>query len=159
MNIKDSTGWLGQWELVVADTHGNILERTGLVPNLLMDVGLNMIRDALNGTVTDLEIKFVALGSSNTAPANGQTQLAAEQFRKPVTAQNVLAGVGALETLLYIPEFEANDFMTQEIGWFSGTNASSTTNTGLMIARVLYSRQKNSGEQWTLRRVDTIRRG
>jgi len=158
MNIKELTGWLGQWEIVIRDKNGKVIERTGLKPNLIMDVGLNMFRDVLNGVVTDGEIKYLALGSSATAPANAQTQLVSEQFRKVVTSQANAAGVGVLETILYITELEANGFMTQEIGWFAGAAASGVANTGIMVARVLYSRQKTDLETWTIVRLDQISR-
>lgn len=157
--IKEKTGWLGEWELIIKDLDGNIIERTGLKPNLIMDDGLNMFRDFLNGTVTDGEIKYVALGSGNTALSNTQTDLAAEEFRKAVTTQTSGAGVGTLETLLYVVESEANDFKTEEIGWFAGALASASADSGIMVARILYSRQKTDLETWSIVRNDTIGRG
>lgn len=159
MDTKELTGWLGQWEVIIKSRSGNIIERTGIQPNLIMDVGLNMLRDTLNGVVTDGEIKYVAIGSGSTAPANGQSQLVSEQFRKSVTNQANTVNIGELETLVYITELEADSFLTQEIGWFAGAAASSAVNAGIMVARVLYNRQKNNLETWTIVRLDTIGRG
>jgi hypothetical protein len=156
---KSLLAWLGQWEVVVCDKADNIIERTGLCPNLITDAGLNMFRDLLSGAITDGEIKYVALGSGTTAPANGQTQLVTEQFRKLVTAQSNGITAGVLDTELYVADTEANSFKTEEIGWFAGSGATSTANTGIMIARVLYSRQKSNLESWTIKRTDTIARG
>lgn len=152
-------GWLGKWEIIIQDRAGNIIECTGLRPNLITDVGLNMLRDALSGAIADGEIKYVALGSGNTAPANGQTQLVTEEFRKAVTSQANQATAGELETILFVADTEANTFTTEEIGWFAGTAASGTADTGVMIARVLYSRAKTNLESWTIRRLDQIKRG
>lgn len=158
MEIKELAGWLGQWEVIVKDKRGKVVERTGLKPNLIVDSGLNMLRDVLNGVVTDGEIKYVALGSGSTAPANAQAQLVSEQFRKLVTSQANTVNVGELETILYVSELEGNSFMTEEIGWFAGATASATVNTGVMVARVLYSRQKNDLETWSIVRLDTVGR-
>ena len=119
-----------------------------------------MFRDALKGDVTDCEIKYVALGSDTTAPANAQTALVAEEFRKVVTSQNVdPITAGKLYTELYVADTEGNSFKTEEIGWFAGVGATATVNTGIMIARILYSRQKSAVESWTIRRTDQISRG
>lgn len=158
LNIEAVTGWLGQWEVVITDQDGNV-ETTGIRPNLITDAGLNLFRDLLSGAVTDGEIKYVALGSGNAAPANGQTGLISEQFRKLVTYQdNDPITPGRLITELYVTDAEANGFKTEEIGWFAGSAAAAGANTGVMIARVLFSRQKNSLESWTIRRIDTIGR-
>ncbi|GEM_PF-1875023 len=160
MNDKAITSWLGQWEIIAHDAQGRELWRDEVRPNLITDAGLNMIRDILRGTITDGKIKYVALGNGTTAPDPSQTQLVAEQFRKQVTSQNPdPVTPGKLYTELYIADTEANNFKCEEIGWFAGAEATATANTGIMIARVLYSRQKSSTESWTIRRTDTISRG
>ena len=160
MNEKAMTAWLGQWEVISHDAKtGKELWREKIRPNLITDDGLNMFRDALKGTVTDCKIKYVALGNDATAPANNQTTLVAEQFRKIVTSQNVdPVTAGKLYTELYIADTEANSFKCEEVAWFAGSAASATVDTGIMIARVLYSRQKSSTESWTIRRTDTMQR-
>lgn len=159
MNEKAITAWLGQWEIVAKDAQGCELWRDQIRPNLIMDDGLNMFRDALKGTVTDCKIKYVALGNDPTAPTNADVKLVAEQFRKVVTSQNPdPVTAGKLYTEVYIADVEANGFKCEEIGWFAGVNASTTKDTGIMIARVLYSRQKSSTESWTIRRTDTMQR-
>ena len=158
MNTKVITGWLGQWELEISEG-GKVKEIVPLQHNLIMDDGLNMFRDALKGTVTDCKIKYVALGNDPTAPANNQKKLVAEQFRKIVTSQNVdPVTPGKLYTEVYIADTEGNDFKCEEVAWFAGSAASATVDTGICIARVLYSRQKSSTESWTFRRTDTIQR-
>lgn len=158
IDIKEISGWLGRYEIIIRDLDGNIIERTGLRQNLITDAGLNMFRDLLSGAITDGEIKYVGLGSGATAPASGQTRLTTEQFRKLVTSQTNGTAAGELETLVYIADTEANSFRCEEIGWFAGATAGAGANTGIMVARVLYSRQKTNLESWTIRRVDTIGR-
>lgn len=157
--MKENTSWLGQWEIEIRE-NGNIKEVIPFKQNLITDAGLNMFRDALNGDITDCKIKYVALGNNATAPANDQTQLIAEQFRKAVTSQNNdPVTQGKLYTELYVADTEGNDFKCEEIGWFAGVAAGPGANTGIMIARILYSRQKSATESWTIRRTDTISRG
>ena len=153
------SNWLGQWEIEIRE-NGEIKEIVPLKHNLITDAGLNMFRNILKGDVTDGKIKYVALGNGATAPVNANTQLVAEQFRKVVTSQIVdPVTAGKLYTELYIADTEANAFKCEEIGWFAGVAANATVNTGICIARVLYSRQKSSTESWVIRRTDTISRG
>ena len=158
MDEKVRTGWLGQWELEISEG-GKVKEIVPLQHNLITDAGLNMFRDALKGDVTDCQIKYVGLGNDATAPANNQTTLVAEQFRKIVTSQNVdPVTAGKLYTEVYIADTEGNDFKCEEVAWFARSAASATVDTGIMIARVLYSRQKSSTESWTFRRTDVVQR-
>ena len=153
------SNWLGQWEIEIRE-NGIVKEVVPLQHNLITDVGLNMFRDVLKGTITDGKIKYVALGNGATAPANADIKLVAEQFRKVVTSQNVdPVTAGKLYTELYIADTEANAFKCEEIGWFAGVGATAAINTGICIARILYSRQKSATESWTARRTDTISRG
>ena len=157
--MKETSNWLGQWEIEIRES-GEIKEVTGLTRNLITDAGLNMFRDALKGDIADMHIKYVALGNGATAPANADTQLLSEQFRKVVTSQDVdPVMAGKLYTELYVIDTEANAFKCEEIGWFAGVGASAAVNTGICIARILYSRQKYSTESWTVRRTDQISRG
>jgi hypothetical protein len=160
MKINERTGWVGEWEIIIRDRAGNIIERTGLRPNLIMDAGLNMFADLLAGTITDGEIKYVALGNGGSASTVNMTKLESEKWRKQTTFQTRDANTpGLLVTELFVADFEANDFKCEEIGWFCGSGASGTKDSGIMIARVLYSRQKTNLESWTIRRTDTIGRG
>lgn len=160
MKIHEKTGWLGEWEIIIRDRAGNIIERTGLHPNLITDAGLNMVADLLAGDIVDGEIKYVALGADSTPSAPNMVKLGDEKWRKLTTYQERdIDHPGVLYTEHFVADFEANDFRCEEIGWFAGADADNTPDSGIMIARVLYSRQKTNLESWTIRRTDTIRRG
>ena len=157
--MKEKSNWLGQWEIEIKE-NGLTKEIVPLKHNLITDAGLNMLRDMLSGAITDAQIKYVALGNDATAPANTDPQLVAEQFRKVVTSRDAdPVTAGKLYTELYIADTEANTFKAEEIGWFAGVAAGAGVNTGILIARILYSRQKSATESWTIRRTDTISRG
>lgn len=122
-------------------------------PNLITTAGLNLVRQCL--AAVDSTIRYTALGTSNAAPAVGQTALGGEQFRKAVTSQTLL-GDGVIKTVTYIAPGEANGFTTEEIGWFAGASAGAGSGTGVMIARVLYNRAKTALESIQIERTDTF---
>lgn len=124
--------------------------------NLIVNTGKNHFRDVLSGAVVDGEIKALAWGLSNTAPNISQTRLVTESGRKQVTNQRNGASVGQLITTVYIAPTEGN-VSIRELGWFAGPSTSFVTpNTGTMIARVLYTRDKNQLESIQVDRTDTI---
>lgn len=152
LHIAELMLWKGKVRIIVTGPDGRREEV--LLDNLITDAGKNLLRDALMTGTTDCEIRYVALGSSNAAPAAGQTQLGAEFFRKQVTKQEA-GGAGVLTTTVYIAPYEANQ-QIEEIGWFAGPGATGAANSGIMVARVLYSRLKNQLESLEIQRTDTI---
>lgn len=103
----------------------------------ITDAGVNLMRAANAGANTDI-ITYVALGSSNTAPAASDTKLGNEVFRKAVTSYtNGLTG----EILVtgYFSSTDAVGVNIAEIGFFGGVNASSAANSGTLIAHGLYT--------------------
>ena len=152
------------WELdsnikvTVFDLEGNIIDVQEF-KNLLTNVGLNMMRDGLYGPggAQDLEIKYLAIGSDNTAPAVGQTQLVVETFRKARTSQSK-PGTGQQRYVQYIDPTEAIGVI-EELGWFAGAAAGAGVNSGIMVSRVLYSRVKTSLESLQIERTDTFVEG
>jgi hypothetical protein len=101
------------------------------------DAGVNLWRNADRGADNSL-ITYVALGTSNTAPAASDTKLGNEVFRKAVTSYtNGLTG----EILVtgYFSSTDAVGVNIAEIGFFGGANASSAANSGTLIAHGLYT--------------------
>lgn len=111
----------------------------------LTDAGRNLMRDARRGLATDLQIKYVAVGTSSTAPAASDTQLGAEAFRKALTSSSSPA-TGQGTFTLYLAPGDAVSVGIQEVGWFAGAGASATVNSGVLIARGLYAHTKLSSE-------------
>jgi len=111
----------------------------------LTDVGRNLLRDARRGLVTDMSIKYVAVGTSSTAPAAGDTQLGAEVFRKALTSSSSPATGQGMFTL-YLAPGDAVSVGIQEVGWFAGAGASGTANSGVLIAHGLYAHTKLASE-------------
>lgn len=111
----------------------------------LTTAGKNLIRDARRGLVTDIKIKYVAIGTSNTAPSAGQTALLAETFRKALTSSGSPTNAEGLFTL-YLAPGDAVGTGIQEVGWFAGAAAGAGAGSGVMVARGLYSHTKTASE-------------
>ena len=144
--------WQGDINIKSFDKDGNLIQEDNL-KNLITSAGKNLLAEALR-TNNDCEIKFIALGSDNTAVTSGDTTLGNETFRKQVTSQ-AAGAVGVTITNLYVAPEEAVGTI-EEIGFFSGSSASATTDSGTLFARVLYSRTKTAVESIQIERTDTI---
>lgn len=148
--MHELKGWIGQYEILAGD-------EKFLINNLITDAGLNMIRDAFNGELASTEIRYLAVGTSATTVSTAQTQLGAEIFRTPFISSSKPA-TGQLEKTAVILETEAVANI-REIGIFAGSTATTTANSGIMVSRVLYSRNKTNLESIQIVRRDTIQRG
>lgn len=111
----------------------------------LTDAGRNMIRDARRGLVIDVSVKYVAVGTSSTAPTAGDTTLGAEVFRKALTTSSS-PSTGNGDFTLYLAPGDAVSVGIQEVGWFAGAGATGTANSGVLIARGLYAHTKLASE-------------
>lgn len=147
--------------VIVRDTEGHVLEQVTLT-NTITDLLLNLYRDALAGDITadEFEVKYLAVGDDNTPPPDpGDTTLGNETFRKPLTSSSK-PGTGQYKTVTYIAPAEAEGLI-EELGWFAGPAAQpwgggAGKDTGTLIARVLYSRNKTALESIQVERTDTI---
>lgn len=154
--MNEIRGWNGTFDVFIKDEFGDWKHET-TIKNMVTDAGLNLLRESLRGTITDSEIKYIAVGTSSATVSASDTQLGAEIFRKPVYSKSV-TGTGQLQTIGILTETEAVANI-QEIGVFAGSTASAATNSGIMISRVLYSRNKTNLESIQIQRTDTIARG
>lgn len=112
----------------------------------LTNAGLNLLRDARRGLVTDISVKYVAVGTGSTAPAATDTQLQTEVFRKALTSSSNGAAAGEGIFTLYLSPQDVVGTAIAEVGWFAGSSASGTANSGVLIARGLYSHTKTANE-------------
>lgn len=150
MKIK----WRGEINIEILNPDGTVKE-TKHICNEIKNTALNTMRNALAGLVTDLQIKYLAWGSDSTANAPTQTKLVAEVGRKAITSQTAGA-TGVMVSVCYLAASEANSPKIEELGWFAGSTASATKDSGILVARVLYSHQKTSLEALNVARTDTF---
>ena len=103
--------------------------------NIVPTVGRSRIASALAGFIADeddIKVNYSALGTGTTAPANGNTQLETETFRKLIasisTSNNIFYG-----TAFYLAGDTNGTFF--EHGIF--INGSASANSGIILSRVL----------------------
>lgn len=124
--------------------------------NMIMDRVLTQMIETLRGTASNMEIKYLALGTGTATVLGTNTRLVAEIFRTPPISEatNSTTEIQHGFTVL------ATEAVAQigEIGIFGGTTASSTSNTGILISRVLWSENKTNSEELSLIYTNSISR-
>jgi hypothetical protein len=146
-------GWTENINIEIKDVFGNLIDTTNF-HNQVTNVGLNFIADSFRISTQDNEIKYLAWGSGNTAASSTDTVLETESGRKLITSQTS-SNIGVCFSICYIAPTEGIGNI-EELGWFSGVNASATTDSGTLISRVLYSHTKTALESITITRKDTF---
>ncbi len=110
-------------------------------------VGLNLLRDALSSqNSATSKITYFAVGTGTTAPSAGDAKLVAEVYRS--VFQSAAGGSTGVEDLFgFIDLAFANGVTLTEAGIFGGATATSTANSGILIARGLFNPTivKNNG--------------
>lgn len=149
--IKDDFKCKGIFEIV--DSKGN----RDVVENRVMDPVLDALVNVFKGTAPDLQIKYLAIGDGTTAVTNTDTQLVNERFRVQITAQTN-PSTGRLKNSFTILANEAV-FTWQEVGIFGGSTASSTANTGTLISRILYTKEKTNDLEVSVTYSNAMQRG
>lgn len=151
-NIIDVLGWGGTFDVVVKEN--GIPTEEHHINNRLTNAALNKIINILDNIDPDLDIKYVAIGTSNAALNDTDTQLGAEIFRAQFDTSDNTA-TGTFVTTFTVLDSEAvGDW--EEIGIFCGDSATGTANTGTMLSRILFSRTKTALEEISITRTDKV---
>ena len=152
--MKSKWKWTTNIKITAFDLEGNVKDVQEF-HNLITTVGLGMVIDFLWGDLGDGEIKDMAVGDDSTAPALANTILGNETDRWVMTTQAEASTTSLLSTV-YIPPADAVGAI-EEIGWFAGAGCDGVgPDTGIMVSRVLYSRNKTALESLQVERLDTI---
>ncbi len=112
------------------------------VDNLIVTVGKELIADwAINtGAPSQTGLTYCALGSDNTAPAIGQTQLVDEgggaAMRKTITSLTRVVNEITLSTFFTAAQ---STLAIEEAGIFGSSTAGAGENSGVMFSRWLVS--------------------
>ena len=135
---------------------GNIL-KVWRIDNQLMVVNQNIRAQLLMGTYAGgadgLEIKYFAFGTGNRAVTANDTTLQNEVYRKQIT-QISNPSVGVVQSVVSLGSQECN-YDIKEIGVFVGPDALGTTDSGILLARVLVNIEKNTNMVLNIVRTDT----
>lgn len=122
----------------------------------LTNDGHNFLRDLMIGADSANTIYF-AVGSGTSSPTTSQHTLDSEQYRKVITSKTtgVSTGEGLINCVLLDSEAVGVDI--EELGIFCGNTATSSSNTGKMFGRALWSHNpKTSSESIQLQLDYTV---
>lgn len=155
MEHAERSGWIGEYEIIILHEDGRVEKES--LKNRITNAGLNMIRDGLKGSIADVQLKYLAVGTSAIAVDDAQTQLGVEGFRTTFVSK-VDVGTGQLRSTAILLDSEAV-FHIQELGIFAGPGATGAANSGILVSRILYDRNKTNLESIQFVRTDTIMRG
>jgi len=115
-------------------------ERVVETHNLVVDAGLDLIRDRIRGA-SNAFLTHVAFGSDATAPDAGQTELGAEVARYAFE-QAPSSGAGSLEYTYYLPSGTGNLGLLSEVGILTASVA------GTMYARATFATIDKTGSTY-----------
>lgn len=113
-----------------------------------------------NNTAASGQIMHLGIGDDNTAPTATDSALGNETYRVPVISQSI-TGTGELTSEFYITATEFSGTI-EELGIFGGYffsedwNGGSGVDTGMLLARILYSDTKTTNEELLIQRIDTF---
>lgn len=109
--------------------------------NLVVNAGLNMLCDLLDGTETT-GLTYHALGTGTAAPLSTDTALTTEGSRKAITQQIVTANEILNSTFFTSTEATLS---IGEVGLFGGASAGATSGSGILFARSLLNYDNSLG--------------
>ena len=145
-------GWVGEFKIKTKHKDGSIKE--DIIKNRITNVALQAIINILDNIDPNLDIKYLAIGNDNTAINDNDTTLGNEIFRTQFQSSDNDA-TGQFTTIFSVLDSEAVG-QWEEIGIFCGSSATSTADTGIMLSRILYSRNKTSLEEIDFTRIDKV---
>jgi len=151
---KESFGMKGEYKFTIRDAKTGKIKRTYHYENLIPTVGRQQIAAALAatlGTLPEIEITHSSLGSGVTAPANGDTTLETEVFRK-IIASGTFASNQLFVTAFYIAAEAVGTH--REAGLH--INGTITPDSGILFSHVAINVTKSASETLTIDYTVTI---
>jgi hypothetical protein len=116
--------------------------------NLVTNSGLNLIRDRMRGTALVNGLTHLAVGTSNTAAAAGQTALVAEVFRDVFTQTSVSAST--LVIRYYLGPNDANGNTLREAGLFNASSGPTLYARRVLSSAIVKTIDVAATFEWTL---------
>ncbi len=153
----DLNKWLGKFFIKIVDTDTQEVKEEIEIKNTIMSGALDQLFKPLYGATPDIEVRYIALGTSTATVLTTQTQLGSEIFRVAY-ATRTTASDWKNTTNFVVLDNEAN-VIIREIGVFGGSTASATTNSGTMISRILWTYDKTASNiELQIQRTDQLQR-
>lgn len=121
--------------------------------NLNPTVGRTMIMNNLTDATPDntMLIDYTSLGTGTNAPANGDTQLQTEVFRKVTASRSNASNVGYVSAFYTTTETSGT---YRECGLHS--NATATANSGILVVRAAINITKTTSQTLTIDHTLTL---
>ena len=129
--IHENLKLSGQLNIVLKDKAGNVKD-TREVKNLVVDAGLVFIASRMTGT-SKAVMSHMALGSSTTAAAAGQTALVSQLGSREGLDSTTLTGSN--KAVAYVSSFEA----TEATGAVTEAGIFNASSGGDMLCRTVFS--------------------
>jgi hypothetical protein len=127
---------------LVSMLHNKFKTRELVVENITTTAGRTVLTQRLGGLTTNTGIiNYTALGTDNTAPAIGDTQLGTETYRKALSTGTNSANVAILETFFTQTEVSGT---FEEYGMF--IDGTGTANSGVLFNRFTQTQAKSNIE-------------
>ena len=153
----DEKKWQGKFIISVRNkATGDITEH--VISNRVMDATLDVLANTLVGTASNIQIKYLAIGTGSTAITDTDATLDTEIFRTAPVSGPTNVSTGQIETEFVVLDTEAVA-QIEEIGIFVGTTATGSADSGTLLSRILWSKIKTSQEEITFKRIDKVVRG
>lgn len=153
----DINKWAGSFIIKAINTNTKEIIHEQKIKNTIMNVALDQLFKPLYGATADIEVKYIALGTSTATVLTTQTQLGNEIFRVSYASRTTSSDHKNVTNYVVL-DTEAQ-VVIQEIGVFGGSTASATTNSGTMISRILWNYDKTATNiELQIQRTDQIQR-
>ena len=134
MKKYENASLTGTYTFTIRDAKTNKIKRVYEFKNIIPTVGRTMIANNLtNVTPTDDPlVNYIALGTGDTAPANGDTSLVAETYRNQVASRTNSGIIGYVTGFFSATE---TDGTFKEAAIYS--NGTASVDSGILLSRVL----------------------
>jgi hypothetical protein len=140
--IRETLKTTGELKIVVRDQNGNVKDERH-EKNLVVTAGLNVIADRMKGTPTKAAMTHMAVGTSSTAAAAGQTALVS-QLGTRVSLDSTTVTANAIEYVATFPSgASTHSGALVEAGIFNASTA------GDMLCRTTFA-AVNKGDDDTV---------
>lgn len=129
----------GTWKFEVFDPNGN-LKSTHIRKNLIVNTGLSWVTQYINAAVPPANMSHIAVGTSTTAPAAGNTALVTEVLTRASVTKSVVTTTVTNDTMRFVATIQnaSTPKTITEAGLFnastSGTMFNRAVFTGVVLA-------------------------
>jgi hypothetical protein len=149
--IKDKLKVIGKYEIF--ENGKKIKEFNNLITNILLDEMISI----LAGYASNIDIRYLAVGTDNTAVAADDIVLGAEFKRTKYISRELTSPptYGEIVTDFYLSAGEGNTTI-EELGIFCGNTATENADSGNLISHVLWNYTKTSSVELLIRYTVTL---